>query len=461
MPQWNEDCLYIEGGRPLSGEVKCSGSKNTALPMIASSLLCEGRMVIHHTPHLTDVFTMCELVRTLGVDIEVIATRERDGQSIALDGTAATKTEASYRLVRAMRASILVLGPLLARQGRCSVPLPGGCAIGTRPVNQHLDAMRALGAEISIEAGCIGARAPRGGLKGAEFVLDMPSFTATENAILAASVAHGQTIIHNIAREPEIDDLIASLVSCGAKITKEGEQTVVIDGVSRLHGGQHTIASDRIEAATFMLAIAATRGHATIGNVDPNALTFAIEALRRTGAEVIADVANRSVTVNAVGRTLRAHGIETGPHPGFPTDVQAQYAAFCTTCEGSARIHERMFESRFGYVAELNRMGAGIEVSGSVATVTGPRQLSGTRVKAGDLRASASLVIAGLAARGLSVVERIEYIDRGYEMIEYKFQQLGAQIDRRVDADASSAWRQRTPSADDSLESRRFSSGVT
>jgi len=417
------DKIILRGGNRLEGEMQVSGAKNAALPLLAASLLADEPMYFTNVPHLRDVTTIIELLGQLGARV-IIGER----MSVEVDATDITSVRAPYELVKTMRASILVLGPLLARYGEAEVSLPGGCAIGTRPVNLHLKGLEAMGAEIEVEEGYIKARAPR--LKGTRFFFDQASVTGTENLMMAATLAEGTTVLENAAREPEVSDLAECLNRMGAKISGIGTDELVIEGVARLHGVEHRILPDRIEAGTYMAAAAITRGDVTLRHVHPAHVEAVIDKLREMGAEVT--VGGDWVRVR-MDRRPAAANLRTQPYPGFPTDMQAQLMVLDALADGGATVTETVFENRFMHVQELQRMGAEIELSGNTAFVRGVAALTGAPVMATDLRASASLVLAGLVADGESAVERIYHIDRGYERIEEKLALLGADV-RRVPA---------------------------
>ena len=416
------DKLQIQGGARLDGDVRISGAKNAALPILAAALLPEEPVRIGNVPHLHDVTTMIALLGRLGARVTL-----DDGMHVEVDPTTTREFVAPYELVKTMRASILVLGPLLARHGHADVSLPGGCAIGARPVNLHVDGLRALGAEIEIEGGYIRARADR--LRGARIVLDTVTVTGTENLMMAACLAEGRTVIENAAREPEVVDLAHFLSAMGAHISGAGTDTLVIEGVERLHGCKYDVLPDRIEAGTYLVAGAITGGRVRARNARPEHLDAVLAKLRDAGATVT--VGDNWVEVDMAGRRPLAVDIRTAPHPGFPTDMQAQFAALDTVAEGVGTVVETIFENRYMHMLELRRLGADIRIEGHTAIIHGVERLSGAPVMATDLRASASLVLAGLVATGLTEVQRIYHIDRGYECIEEKLGQLGANI-RRV-----------------------------
>jgi UDP-N-acetylglucosamine 1-carboxyvinyltransferase len=415
------DKLQIQGGARLDGEVRISGAKNAALPILAAALLPEEPVRIGNVPHLHDVTTMIALLGRLGVGVTL-----DDGMHVEVNPTTTNEFVAPYELVKTMRASILVLGPLVARHGHADVSLPGGCAIGARPVNLHVEGLRALGAEIEIEGGYIRARADR--LKGARIVLDTVTVTGTENLMMAACLAQGRTVIENAAREPEVVDLAHFLSAMGARISGAGTDTLVIDGVERLHGCAYDVLPDRIEAGTYLVAGAITGGRVRARNARPEHLDAVLSKLRDAGAAVT--VGDDWVEVDMGGRRPMAVDIRTAPHPGFPTDMQAQFAALNTVAEGVGTVVETIFENRYMHMLELRRLGADIRIEGHTAVIHGVERLSGAPVMATDLRASASLVLAGLVAKGTTEVQRIYHIDRGYECIEEKLGQLGANIRR-------------------------------
>lgn len=413
------DKLKILGGLPLVGEVQAAGAKNAALPILCASLLTADPLELSNVPQLQDIATTIRLLKLLGVKTE------RDEERLTLQADSLVSTEAPYELVKTMRASILVLGPLLARFGEARVSLPGGCAIGQRPVDQHIKGLQAMGAQIEIEQGFVVARATR--LKGARIVTDMVTVTGTENLMMAACLAEGETILENAAREPEVVDLAKVLVAMGAKIEGAGTDRLVIRGVERLHGASHRIMADRIETGTFLCAAAACGGDVTVRATDPWSMDVTIDRLRETGATLTSGP--DWVRLQANGRP-RAVSVRTAPYPGFATDMQAQFMAMDAVADGTATVVETIFENRFMHVQELRRLGANIRIEGNTAIVQGVPALSGATVMATDLRASASLVIAGLAARGETTVERIYHLDRGYARMEARLQALGARIER-------------------------------
>ncbi|HEX7387470.1 MAG TPA: UDP-N-acetylglucosamine 1-carboxyvinyltransferase [Castellaniella sp.] len=414
------DKLRIQGGQPLRGEVRISGAKNAALPILCASLLTDEPLVLTNVPVLRDIATTLSLLGRMGM-----RTQRHDGESVTLQADAIHSQEAPYELVKTMRASILVLGPLLSRFGHARVSLPGGCAIGQRPVDQHIKGLAAMGADIRIEHGFVEARATR--LKGARILTDMVTVTGTENLLMAATLAEGRTVLENAACEPEVVDLANVLVAMGARIEGQGTDRIVVEGVSRLHGATHRVVPDRIEAGTFLCAVAAAGGDITLRAVRPDTLGAVLDKLRDTGLEIT--TGPDWIRAQMHGRP-HATGFRTSEYPGFPTDMQAQLMALNTLADGTAVITESIFENRYMHVQELCRMGADIEIDGHTAVVKGIPELLGATVMATDLRASASLVIAGLAARGQTTVERIYHLDRGYECMEHKLQALGAHIER-------------------------------
>ncbi len=420
------DKLIVNGGQPLRGEIRISGAKNAALPVLVASLLADGPLRISNVPHLQDITTTMELLGRMGVRLTV-----DEKMTIEADTAAITDLRAPYDLVKTMRASILVLGPLLARFGEAEVSMPGGCAIGSRPVNLHIKGLQAMGAEIVIDDGYIKARAKR--LKGARIFMDMVSVTGTENLMMAAALADGVTVIENAAREPEVVDLAKCLVTMGARISGAGTDEIRIEGVKKLGGGSHEVIPDRIETGTYLVAAAMTGGRVKLRHAQPDLLDSVFDKLRETGAEI--EFGSDWVSLDMHGRRPRAVSLRTAPYPAFPTDMQAQFVALNSIAEGNASVTETVFESRFHHVQELARMGADIEVVGNTAMVRGRAALTGAPVMATDLRASACLALAGLVAGGETVIDRIYHIDRGYECIEEKLAQLGARI-RRVPGSA-------------------------
>lgn len=413
------DKLLIKGGQRLTGEINISGAKNAALPALCASLLCADSVRLSNMPNLQDVRTMLALLRQMGVQTEM------SEEAVTLNASQLNNPVAPYELVKAMRASILVLGPLLARFGEARVSLPGGCAIGSRPVDQHIKGLRALGAEIEIENGDIVARAKK--LIGNRIVTDMITVTGTENLLMAATLAQGETVIENAAREPEITDLANLLVAMGAKISGIGTDRLVIQGVDKLHGAQHNVIADRIEAGTFLCAVAAVGGDVVLRSVSPLLLEVVLEKLAEAGAKI-------TTGDDWIGLSMqhrpRATSFRTSEYPAFPTDLQAQFMALNCIAQGSSQVVETIFENRFMHVQELNRLGAKIMTDGHNAFITGVDSLSGAKVMATDLRASASLVIAGLVAQGETVIERIYHLDRGYDQMEKKLSAVGAQVSR-------------------------------
>lgn len=435
------DKLLIRGGRQLQGEVQISGAKNAALPELCACLLTAEPMTLTNVPRLQDVATMLKLIRNMGVDMQrqvgVDAQQRQVGRNavqsadnrVTINARSLTTPEAPYELVKTMRASVLALGPLLARFGQATVSLPGGCAIGSRPVDQHIKGLVAMGAEIMVEHGYIVAKLPKGWtrLKGARIATDMVTVTGTENFLMAAALAEGETILENAAQEPEITDLAAMLIRMGARIVGHGSSQIHIQGVEKLHGCQHQVVADRIETGTFMCAVAATGGDVLLRDGRIDHLEAVVEKLRDAGATVSA--VEGGIRVQSQGR-LQAQSFRTTEYPGFPTDMQAQFMALNCISQGSATVIETIFENRFMHVNEMVRLGANILIDGKVALVEGVEKLSGASVMATDLRASASLVIAGLVAAGETVVDRIYHLDRGYDQMEAKLRALGADIER-------------------------------
>jgi UDP-N-acetylglucosamine 1-carboxyvinyltransferase len=418
------DKLIIEGGVSLQGEVTVSGAKNAALPILCAALLAETPLTLTSVAALKDIDTTLKLLDTMGVKVT------RHNGQVALDASDVASFEATYEMVKTMRASILVLGPLLARFGSARVSLPGGCAIGSRPVDLHIKGLQAMGAAIHITHGYIQASTlhlPNRRLQGARYYMDLVTVTGTENLMMAAALAEGTTVLENAAKEPEVVDLAECLNKMGANITGAGTDVITIKGVEKLNGTSHNIVCDRIEAGTYMVAAAMTGGKVKLKNVRADLLDAVIEKLREAGAEVL--VEGESITVISNGK-LHAVNIRTAPHPAFPTDMQAQFMALNAIAEGVATVTETIFENRFMHVQELQRLGADISVEGNTALVKGVSQLDGATVMATDLRASASLVLAGLVAKGETVIERIYHLDRGYELLEEKFTALGAKVKR-------------------------------
>jgi len=416
------DKLKINGGVPLTGEVRIAGAKNAALPILAATLLADGPMTLGNIPHLLDITTTMGLLGCMGAHITV-----DESMRIRVDSSTLTDYSAPYELVRTMRASILVLGPLLARFGKAIVSLPGGCAIGSRPVNLHIEGLRAMGASLEVENGYIRATAKR--LKGARLVMDMVTVTGTENLMMAAALADGETLLENAAREPEVVDLANCLNQMGAKITGAGTDSITIQGVERLSGIHYQVLPDRIETGTYLVAAAITRGSIMVRDTRPDLLDSVLQKLRDCGAEI--NTGKDWISLDMKGKRPRAVNVQTAPYPAFPTDMQAQFVALNAVAEGVGTVTETVFENRFMHVQEMQRMGARIRLEGNTAICEGVQRLTGAPVMATDLRASASLVLAALAANGETVVDRIYHIDRGYENIEEKLGGLGARI-RRV-----------------------------
>lgn len=413
--------LIIQGGTPLNGDVRISGAKNAVLPILAATLLADGVAIIENVPHLHDVTTTVELLGCMGVQVVM-------GEKLSLEVDPSTITNfcAPYDLVKTMRSSILVLGPLLARFGEAEVSLPGGCAIGSRPVNLHIKGLQDMGADIEVVNGIIKAKAKR--LKGARIVLDIVTVTGTENLMMAAALADGITTLENAAREPEVVDLANFLNAMGAKITGAGTDTMTIEGVESLKGVRYRVLPDRIETGTFLVAAAITGGKITVKDTDPTLLDAVLDKLTESGADI--EVGDDWISLDMHGKRPKAVNIRTAPYPAFPTDMQAQFTALNVVAEGTSTIVETVFENRFMHVQELQRMGADIEVQGNTAIVKGVDKLTGAPIMATDLRASASLILAGIFGEGETIVERIYHIDRGYELIEEKLSQLGAKIRR-------------------------------
>ena len=415
------DRLEIKGGERLSGEVRISGAKNSALPILAAALLAEEPVVLENVPHLNDVTTTLNLLRRMGVEIIC-----HDGVRLEIDAANISDFLAPYELVKTMRASVLVLGPLLSRFGRADVSLPGGCAIGARPINLHVAGLQAMGAEITIDNGFIRARAER--LKGAHLVLDTVTVTGTENLMMAAVLARGETVIENAAREPEVVDLANFLQRMGAQIEGSGTDTILIQGVETLHGTSYSVLPDRIESGTYLVAAAITGGRVKIKGTRPDHLEAVLSKLQEAGATV--QRGSDWIELDMAGRRPTAVSLHTSPYPGFPTDMQAQFCALNAVAAGTGTIIETIFENRFMHAQELQRLGADLSVEGNTAVIRGVERLAGAPVMATDLRASASLVLAGLVAEGVTIVERIYHIDRGYERLEEKLALLGAEIRR-------------------------------
>jgi len=413
--------LIIKGGTPLSGQVRVSGSKNAVLPILAGTLLAGGPVIIRNVPHLHDVTTTMELLGRMGVLLTI-----GEKMSIEVDPTSLENTFAPYELVKTMRASILVLGPLLARYGKAEVSLPGGCAIGARPVDMHLSGLEAMGADIVVEQGYIKASCER--LKGARIVMDQVTVTGTENLMMAASLADGTTVIENAAREPEVVDLADFINAMGGRIENAGTDMITIHGVEHLHGCDYSVLPDRIETGTYLVAAAITGGKVLIKHTDPRLLDAVLAKLEEAGA--IIDVGDNWIELDMEGRKPHAVNIRTAPYPGFPTDMQAQFCALNAIAEGTGSVTETVFENRFMHIQEFMRLGANVHLEGNTVIIQGVEDLNGAQVMATDLRASASLILAGLVARGETVVDRIYHIDRGYDHIEEKLAGLGAQIQR-------------------------------
>ncbi len=417
------DKLLIQGGATIDGDVKISGSKNSALPILAATILGSEPLHISNLPHLNDVTTMLALLRSMGVEVTV-----DEKMRVEINPSTLNQVEAPYELVKTMRASILVLGPLLTKYGECRVSFPGGCAIGSRPVDIHLSGLEAMGAEITVEEGYIHAKAPEGGLRGAHFVMEVVTVGGTENLLMAAALAKGTTVLENAAREPEVVDLAEFLVAMGAKIEGIGSDHMVIEGVESLHGCNFSVMPDRIETGTYLTAAAATRGRVKCRNTRADILEVVLLKLKEAGAVI--EVGDDWISLDMQGKRPKAVSLITAPYPAFPTDMQAQFTAMNAVAEGVGTVQETIFENRLIQTHELNRMGANITVKGNTAVVTGVEKLKGAPVMASDLRASASLVIAAMVAEGETLVDRIYHIDRGYECIEEKLQQLGVNIRR-------------------------------
>ena len=413
--------LLIKGGNQLRGKISCSGAKNAALPILAASILCNEKLLLKNLPYLQDITTMFELLGSMGAEILL-----DENMNFTIDTYNLNQIEARYELVKTMRASILVLGPLLARHGKAKIALPGGCAIGSRPVNYHLDSLKKMGVNISLKNGYIEAKVDK--LKGADIIFDGVTVTGTENLMMAATLAEGVTTLQNVAKEPEIKDLAEMLNKMGAKIEGAGSDLIKITGVEKLFGAEVQIPADRIEAGTYLVAAAVTKGEIVIDNINPVRLMRVIEKLRETGAIIEYD--KNSISITMKESIPKPVDIQTAPFPDFPTDMQAQFSVINAISSGTAKVNETVFENRFMHVLELNRMGCDISVKGSQATIKGVNSLYGAEVMATDLRASACLIIAGLCAEGETIVDRIYHIDRGYERIEEKLNYLGAQITR-------------------------------
>ena len=411
--------LLIKGGKSLSGEIDCSGAKNAALPVIAASILSSDDITLKNLPYLQDITTMFELIGSMGADISL-----DENMNFKLNTSNLTNLEARYELVKTMRASILVLGSMVAKYGYAKIALPGGCAIGSRPVNYHLNALKKLGAEISLENGYIEAKAEK--LIGSQIEFEGVTVTGTENLMMAASLAQGVSILTNVAKEPEISDLANFLNSMGAKISGAGTDKIRIEGVERLSGTSFTIPADRIEAGTYLVAAAITNGKITINKIDSSRMGAIIEMLREAGAEISSN--GSSISLDMTNNIIKPVDIVTAPFPGFPTDMQAQFTVLNCIGNGESNVKETIFENRFMHVQELNRMGTNIEIKGTTAVIKGVKSISGAQVMATDLRASACLILAGLVAKGETIVDRIYHIDRGYERIEEKLSSIGAEI---------------------------------
>ena len=413
--------LLIKGGNSLSGKVSCSGAKNAALPIIASTILCDEKVTLQNLPYLQDITTMFELLGSMGSEILL-----DEDMNFTITSHSLSDIEARYELVKTMRASILVLGPLVAKYGKARIALPGGCAIGSRPVNYHLDALTQMGAKIVLKNGYIEASAKK--LLGASIKFDGVTVTGTENIMMAATLAKGTTVLTNVAKEPEIIDLADMLITMGAKIDGAGSDKIIIEGVDNLKGTEFYIPADRIEAGTYLAAAAVTKGEITVNGIDPNRLMKVIDKLKETGAKL--DTTKNSITISMKRDNPNPVDITTAPFPEFPTDMQAQFSVINAISDGTSNIYETVFENRFMHILELNRMGCDINVQGNHAIINGVKSIYGAEVMATDLRASASLILAGLCAKGETVVDRIYHIDRGYERIEEKLNYLGANIVR-------------------------------
>jgi UDP-N-acetylglucosamine 1-carboxyvinyltransferase len=415
------DKLLIEGGTTLSGNVTISGAKNAALPILAGTLLATEKVIVRNVPHLKDVTTMLSLLQMMGVEVTV-----DDYLTVEINASEVSSREAPYDLVKTMRASILVLGPLLARFGEADVSLPGGCAIGARPVNLHVAGLQAMGADVVVENGFIKARADR--LKGAHIVFDTVTVTGTENLLMAAVLADGETVLENAAREPEVTDLANFLIGMGAKIEGAGSSTIVVQGVDKLGGTEYSVLPDRIETGTYLVAAAMTGGHIRAIKTAPDTLEAVLIKLKEAGATI--ETGADWIDIDMQGKRPKSVDIRTAPYPAFPTDMQAQFCAMNAIAEGASTVTETIFENRFQHLLEMQRMGADIQIEGHTAIIKGIDDLNAAPVMATDLRASAGLVLAGLAAKGSTLVDRIYHVDRGYERIEEKLGQLGASIKR-------------------------------
>ncbi|SDY65280.1 UDP-N-acetylglucosamine 1-carboxyvinyltransferase [Citreimonas salinaria] len=418
------DSILVTGNGPLNGEIPIAGAKNACLTLMPATLLSEDPLTLTNAPRLSDIRTMSELLRSLGAEVSSLA----EGRVLALSSHALTSHRADYEIVRKMRASILVLGPLLARDGEAQVSLPGGCAIGARPVDLHLRALEALGAEMDLRDGYVNAKAPAGGLRGGDYTFPLVSVGATENALMAATLARGTTILRNAAREPEIVDLARCLRAMGAQIDGEGTSTITIQGVERLGGATHRVVTDRIELGTYMLVPAICGGSVTCLGGELSLVQAFVDTLERAG--ISATETEGGLLVERKGDSVEAVDVTTEPYPGFPTDLQAQMMALMCTARGTSVLEEKIFENRFMHAPELTRMGARIDVHGGTATVHGVERLRGAPVMATDLRASVSLILAGMAAEGETLVSRVYHLDRGYENVEAKLQAVGAKIER-------------------------------
>lgn len=416
------DKLLIRGGIPLDGEIRIAGAKNSALPILAATLLTRDTVQVCNLPHLYDITTMIELLGCMGVQTVI-----DEKLNVEVNCSTIRSFSAPYDLVKTMRASILVLGPLLSRYGQAEVALPGGCAIGSRPVNLHITALAAMGAQIIVEDGYIKASVD-GRLKGAHIFMDLVTVTGTENVLMAATLAQGRTVIENAAREPEVVDLANCLIAMGAAISGQGTDTIIVDGVKELHGCSYSVMPDRIETGTYLIAAAATRGRVRVKDTRPDILDAVLAKLEQAGAEIV--LGKDWIELDMHGRRPRSVSVRTAPYPAFPTDMQAQFTALNAVAKGTGSITETVFENRFMHVHEMNRLGAAIRVEGNTVIVDGVESLKGAPVMATDLRASASLVIAGLVSENETIVDRIYHIDRGYECIEEKLQLLGARIKR-------------------------------
>ena len=417
------DKILVSGGQTLNGKVKISGAKNAALPILAASLLTENKVFIKNIPQLNDVATMIALLQSMGVEIVF-----DEKLNIQVDASKISNVRADYDLVKTMRASILVLGPLLARFGRADVSLPGGCAIGARPVDMHVQGLRSMGVDVEVENGYIKARADK--LYGAEITFDKVTVTGTANILMAAVLAEGETLLLNAAREPEVIDLANFLIEMGAKISGAGTNKISIEGVSNLSGASHNVIPDRIEAGTYLVAAAITGGNVQLENVIPGHLEAVISKLKESGALVCSG--NNCIEINMKGRRPSAVDIHTAPYPGFPTDMQAQFCAMNSIADGVGIVKETIFENRFQHILEYQRMGAHIKIDGNTAVFQGIDDLMGAQVMATDLRASAGLILAGLCAKGDTLVDRVYHVDRGYETIEEKLKQIGANVERII-----------------------------